>query len=182
MLDSEYPFQQNIMHIYENTHKYMGEKGSDFSLNKGKKIKMSFSFNNCTLKMSKFEVMHFQHRLCESSFTFWIMNHNVLGFVFDYFFFKLCGSKVPERKYFQLLEMWIAYSCVACTFTKIVYDVKYLLTETSVCIFQKTDGVHWEIFSCQTKDVIFLSLFLYICIMQIIKVTYCSVTNNTIFI
>lgn len=50
---SEYPFQQTIMHIYENTHKYMGEKGNDFSLNKGKKIKMSFSFNDCALKMSK---------------------------------------------------------------------------------------------------------------------------------
>lgn len=98
MLDSEYRFQQNIMHIYENTHKYMGEKGSDFSLNKGKKIKMSFSFNkNCTLKMSKFEVMHFQHRLCESSFTFWIMNHNVLGFVFDYFIFLNCVAARSQR-------------------------------------------------------------------------------------
>lgn len=82
---------------------------------------------------------------------------------FDYFiFFKLCGSKVPERKYFQLLEMWIAYSCVAYTFTKSVYDVKYLLTETSICIFQKTDCVHWETFSCQTKDAIFLSLPLHV--------------------
>lgn len=71
---------------------------------------------------------------------------------------KLCGNKVPERKYFQLLEMWIAYSCIAYIFTKSVYDVKYLLTETSICIFQKTDGVHWETFSCQTKDAIFLSL------------------------
>lgn len=67
---SEYLFQRTIMHIYENTHKYMGEKGNDFSLNKGKKIKMSFSFNDCGLKMSKFEVMHFQHRLCENSFTY----------------------------------------------------------------------------------------------------------------
>lgn len=102
MLDSEYPFQQNIMHIYENTHKYMGEKGSDFSLNKGKKIKMSFSFNNCTLKMSKFEVMHFQHRLCESSFTFWIMNHNVLGFVFDYFFFLIVWQQGPREEIFPI--------------------------------------------------------------------------------
>lgn len=93
MLDSEYTFQQNIKHIYENTHAYMGQKGNYFSLNKGKKTKqnkkISLSFNDYRLKMSNFEAIYFQHRLCESSVTYWVMNHNVLGFVFVFAFFVM---------------------------------------------------------------------------------------------